>query len=129
MTLLRALGEAWTWFRKEHTDLPLRIAYRTGQVFELNDNKVKQFEQCRFRGYVNEDKSRKNPFAEKQFQVAMEEYIERNNERREHQKVRRAKKEEKKKQEEERNKQREAKKKQKSVSKKKGFALRGMIIS
>ena len=118
LTLLRALGEAWSWFRENHSDLPHRIAFRTGQVFHLSEDRVKQFEKCSFRGYVNSDMSPKNPFAEKEFGEALREYKERNNVRREKQKLRAAKKLDKAKKKVEQEKKRaERKKKQNSKQK------------
>ena len=73
MTLLGALGRAWGWYRNERTDLPLRIAYRTGQVFMLNDGKIVRFEKCRFHGYFNEDLTYKYLFNDKEFGVAVKE--------------------------------------------------------
>ena len=52
-----------------------------------------QSETCRFRGYVTEAGTPKNPFADKAFDVAFKEYIARNSERVEKQKARKLKKE------------------------------------
>ena len=72
-TLLKALGETWTWFRTVHKAVPFKIALRTGQVFELNDDKIKQFEKCKYRGYLTPGMIHKNPFADKTFEEAREE--------------------------------------------------------
>ena len=71
------------------------MLYRSNQVFKLNDDRIKQFEHCRFRGYYNEDKTSKNPFTDKEFAVAVKEYAARNSARRERQKERKLKREEK----------------------------------
>ena len=71
ITLLKSLGAAWEWFRTEHTDLPHRLALRTGQIFRLQDDRIAQFENCNFRGYTTADHKKKNPFADKDFEVAM----------------------------------------------------------
>ena len=69
---------AWEWFRTEHTDLPHRLALRTGQIFRLQDDRIAQFENCNFRGYTTADHKKKNPFADKDFEVAMQEFKRRN---------------------------------------------------
>ena len=66
-TALKALGKAWTWFRDEHRTTPHRIGLRTGQIFNLNEDKKIQFQETRFRGYKNEDGSPKNPFEDMSF--------------------------------------------------------------
>ena len=67
-TLLRVLRETWSWYRREHTSVPHKIALRTGQVFELNDNRVEQFKKSYFRGYVKQDMTQKSSFEEKSFE-------------------------------------------------------------
>ena len=99
LTLLTALGKAWTWFRTVHKETPYKIALRTGQVFKLNDDKKEQFNFCRYRGYVNEDFTPKNPFQDKSFEVAIAEFIDRNRTRKENQQERKRKREEKEKKE------------------------------
>ena len=94
-TLLRTLGEAWTLFGDTHRDLPSMIATRTGQVFKLNDKKRLQFEGCRFRGYENEDGTPKDPFSNKAFHIAFEEYTSRNTQRVSRQKERKLRKQKK----------------------------------
>ena len=93
-TLLSALGEAWSWYKTNHNTQPIKIAFRTGQVFRLNDDRVKQFSQCRFRGYLNEDKTPKNPFTDVSFEEAVKEYTKRNYNRKKAQIARKKKKEE-----------------------------------
>ena len=82
VTLIKALGAAWDWFRAVHHDLPHRLGQRTGQVFQLTDDRVVQFENCRFRGYNNKDLTSKNPFSDKSFSQSYKEYKERNTVRR-----------------------------------------------
>ena len=93
VTLIKALGKAWDWFKVTHGDLPHRLAYRTGQVFRLQDNRLKQFESCRFRGYCNDDKTPKNPFTDKSYDICYKEYKVRNSTRRKQQEERKAKRE------------------------------------
>ena len=95
VTLLTALGKAWTWFRTVHNETPYRIALRTGQVFKLNDDRKVQFKFCRYRGYINEDFTPKNPFEDKSFEVAFAEFVDRNRTRKENQQERKGKREEK----------------------------------
>ena len=92
----------------------MKIAFRTGQVFRLNDDRVKQFSQCRFRGYLNEDKTPKNPFTDVSFEEAVKEYTKRNYNRKKTQIARKKKKEE---EEEKKELKRKLKKKRKSVKK------------
>ena len=68
---------------------------RTGQVFKLHDDKLIQFQHCRFRGYVNKDSTPKNPFKDKNFEDAFLEFVERNTQRKEKQKERKRKRQEK----------------------------------
>ena len=49
-TLIAALGKAWAWYMIKHKEVPHRIALRTGQVFKLDDDKLKQFSKCSYRG-------------------------------------------------------------------------------
>ena len=39
-TLLSALGEAWSWYKTNHSTQPMKIGFRTGQLFYLNDDRV-----------------------------------------------------------------------------------------
>ena len=52
LTLLTALGKAWTWFKTVHNETSHKIALRTGQVFKLNDDRKVQFKFCRYPGYI-----------------------------------------------------------------------------
>ena len=113
-TALRALSEAWIWFREEHKTTPHRIGLRTGQIFKLNEDRKVQFQGTRYRGYETEDKSPKNPFVEKTFRQAVDEYKKRNLKRRVDQAARKRKKKEK----EEKEEQRKRKKKNKENIKK-----------
>ena len=92
-TTLRALSEAWIWFREAHRSTPHRIALRTGQIFKLNEDRKVQFQESRFRGYENEDKSPKSPFEDKTFVEAHVEYVRRNSKRRKDQAERKRKRE------------------------------------
>ena len=112
------MGEAWSWFGDCHADLPHKIAYRTGQVFKLNNDRRVQFSRCHYRGYVNEDGTAKNPFLDKTYDVAFKEYKSRNSERIEKQKARKAKKEEKMAKKEERKRKRALKRSKKKLSNK-----------
>ena len=93
-TLLSALGEAWSWYKTNHNTQPMKIGFRTGQVFYLNDDRVKQFSRCTFRGYLNQDNSPKNPFSDVTFEEALKEYTKRNYNRKKAQIARKKKKEE-----------------------------------
>ena len=79
-------------------------------MFQLNNSRFVQFRGCNYRGHVNEDGTPKNPFADKDFDVAFKEYQSRNSERVEKQKARKLKKEEKLIKKEERKKKRGKKK-------------------
>ena len=92
-TLLTALGTAWAWYRTEHTDVPHKIALRTGQVFKIDNDRKKQFSKCSFRGYVNDDLTPKNPFQDQDFATARIEFVERNILRRRNQQERKKKRE------------------------------------
>ena len=93
---LRALGHAWSWFRDEQRTTPHRIGLRTGQVFKLHDDKKLQFQECRYKGYTNEDNTPRNLFCDFSFLEAHVESEERNRKRRRDQVSRKRKKEEKK---------------------------------
>ena len=93
-TLLSALGEAWSRYKTNHSTQPMKIGFRTGQVFYLNDDRVKQFSRCRFRGYINEDNTPKNQFSDVSFEEAVKEYTKMNYSRKKAQIARKKKKQE-----------------------------------
>ena len=72
----------------------MKIGFRTGQVFNLNDDRVKQFSRCRFRGYVNDDGTPKNPFTDLSFEKAFKGYQKRNYNRKKAQLERKKKRQE-----------------------------------
>ena len=117
---MTALRTAWAWYRTEHTDVPHKIALRTGQIFKLDDDRKKQFSNCSFRGYVNDDLTPKNPFQDKDFDTARIEFAERNILRRRNQQERNKKRELKEKVEQDKKRMRKLKKSKNKKMKKKG---------
>ena len=113
LTALRALSEAWVWFREQHKTTPHRIGLKTGQIFKLNEDRKIQFKEARYRGYWNDEMLPKNAFEEMPFEQAVEEYKKRNSKRRLDQAARKKKKKEK-----EEKKQRKRKMKRKGKKKK-----------
>ena len=59
----------------------MKISFRTGQVFYLNEDRVKQFSTCRFQGFLNQDLTPKNSFSYVTFNEAFLWYIKRNGDR------------------------------------------------
>ena len=72
----------------------MKVALRTGNVFPLCDDRVKQFRAVKLRGYVEANGEYKNPFADKPFEQATIEYRKRNKERKARQAERKRRREE-----------------------------------
>ena len=68
--IINAYGEAWEWFRNEHTDMPIKVALRTGNIFPLKKIREEQCRGCVFRGYNMPDGTPKNPFFTERFAKA-----------------------------------------------------------
>ena len=72
----------------------MKVALRTGNVFPLCDNRVKQFSAVKLRGYVRANGEYKNPFDGKSFEQATIEYRTRSKERKSRQAERKKRREE-----------------------------------
>ena len=66
---VNAVGQAWRELR-EKSDFFFKVGVRTGNVFKLKSSRVHQFSGVNLRGYVNQDRSPKNPFQDKTFEEA-----------------------------------------------------------
>ena len=66
MIMLVNIGETWTWFCSTNPKMAYNVRRRVGSFFELNDNRLKQFQHINWRGYENIHsnlkKNPKNPF-------------------------------------------------------------------
>ena len=55
--MIKFIGKTWQWFVEKHSgDIGVegtvtKLAYKTGNLFQLNNDPIKQFERAVYRGY------------------------------------------------------------------------------
>ena len=81
---VNAYARAWEEIRLK-SNFFYRVGVRTGNVFELNDDREVQFSGVNLRGLVDLEGKPKNPFAGKPFRLARKEYLQRQRNRKKRQ--------------------------------------------